>query len=93
MQDRATQQTDTAPSSLKETPQQQMERFRKAMNWVAEHRAEFLGQWVVLVGDQLISHGTDAKIVYEQAKALGIPTPFLEQIHEQEKGPVMGGWL
>ena len=47
----------------------------------------------MLHGDHLICHGTDAKTVYEQAKAVGITTPFLDQVLEEEKGAVMGGWL
>jgi uncharacterized protein with von Willebrand factor type A (vWA) domain len=92
-QDRAVVQTDAAPSSLKETPQQQMERFRKAMNWIAKHRTEYLGQWVALEGDRLISHGSDAVEVHRAAKAAGIATPFLEQVVEKEEGPYWGGWL
>ena len=75
-----------------ETVEEQLARFRKAMNWMREHRAEYLGQWVVLVGDRLISHGPDATTVYAQAKAAGIETPFLEQIREEESA-YCGGWL
>ncbi len=91
-QDAATPAQD-AEAPPKETPQEQMERFRKAMNWVAEHRAEYLGQWVALEGDRLISHGTDAVQVHREAKAAGIATPFLEQVVEKEEGPYWGGWL
>ncbi len=76
-----------------ETVEQQLARFRKAMDWIDEHRAEYLGQWVVLDGDRLISHGPNSQTVFEQARAAGIETPFLEQIREEEKGPFMGGWL
>lgn len=33
---------------------EQTERFRKAMKWIDDHRAEYLGQWVALVGDRLV---------------------------------------
>lgn len=53
----------------KESVEQQIERFRKAMKWIDEHRAEYLGQWIVLVGDRLISHGFDGHQVADEAKA------------------------
>ena len=68
-----------------------MARFRKAMDWIAEHRAEYLGQWVVLHGDQLISAAPDAKTAYETAKAVGIETPFLEHVID-EPVPYYAGW-
>lgn len=80
----------TVPRSH-ETPQQTMERFRKAMRWIDEHRAEYLNQWVVLHGDQLISAAPDAKTAYDTAKALGITTPFLEQVLEEPEA-FYAGW-
>lgn len=77
-------------SGAKETVEEQIARFRKAQQWIKEHRAEYLGQWVVLVGDRLISHGFDVREVDEAAIAAGIETPFLEQIRE-ETGPFMTG--
>lgn len=77
----------------RETVEQQIERYRRAKRWIREHRAEYLGQWVVLDGDRLISHGSNSQTVFEQARAAGIEPPFLEQIREEEKGPFMGGWL
>ena len=87
----AQQPSPLTPS--RETPQQTMERFRKAMAWIDEHRAEYLGQWVALDGDRLLSHGTDALQVHREAKAAGMVTPFLEQVAEKEEGPYWGGWL
>jgi Family of unknown function (DUF5678) len=71
----------------------QTERFRKAMKWIDDHRAEYLGQWVALVGDRLISHGPDARQVYLAAKAAGVEVPFVEQVREEETLPFCGGWL
>ena len=55
-------------------------KFRQAQAWLATHRAAYLGQWVCLDGDKLISHGLDAKQVYTDAKAQGLATPFMEQV-------------
>lgn len=80
--------------SQKETktiePKEKNEKFRRALNWLAEHKEEFDGQWVVLDGDKLISHGKDAKSVYDEARAKGIEAPFLERV--KAKILPWGGW-
>jgi hypothetical protein len=88
----ATPPTVQLSRSRHETPEQQVERFHKALNWIDEHRAEYLGQWVALEGDRLIAHGPDALAVDRAARAAGIESPFLEQVREKE-GPFCGGWL
>lgn len=68
----------------------QVARFKAAEKWLKENRAEYLGQWVCLYGDELIAHGTDALEVDRQARDAGIESPFLEHVVE-EKYP-FGGW-
>lgn len=68
------------------------EKFRLAMKWIDEHRQAFLGQWVCLDGEHLISHGTDAKRVYQEARQAGIKIPFVERVEEEETGAVSEGW-
>jgi hypothetical protein len=72
---------------------EQTERFQQAMKWIDEHRAEYLGQWVALAGDRLISHGPDARKEYLAAKAAGVEVPFVERVREKQTLPFMGGWL
>lgn len=72
---------------------EQMERFHLAMKWIDEHRAEYLGQWVALVGDRLISDGLDARQVHLAAKAAGIEIPFVVRVERKEEGPFLAGWL
>ncbi|MGH9846634.1 MAG: hypothetical protein ACREEM_48665 [Blastocatellia bacterium] len=78
------------PQRNVETVEQQLERFRKAMQWIKEHRAEYLGQWVVLVGDRLISHGFDSRRVGEEAKAAGIEVPFVVLVREEPEAFMTG---
>lgn len=66
------------------------DRFRKALKWIEEHKEEFDGQWACLDGDILISHGFDGKKVFEEAKAKGIETPFMERVKAKELP--FGGW-
>ncbi len=72
-----------APPRQRETVEEQLARYRKAMDWIDEHRAEYLGQWVVLVGDRLISHGFDSRQVDQTAKAAGIEVPFIALVGEE----------
>lgn len=61
------------------------------MRWLAEHREEYAGQWVALKGGRLLSHGTDAKAVYQAARKLGIESPVVVQIESSDELP-FGGW-
>ena len=71
---------------------QDLERYRKASQWIDEHRAEYLNQWVCLEGDKLIACGTDGREVYRQAKESGIKAPFVHYV-EEEPEAFWGGWL
>jgi NAD-dependent DNA ligase len=66
------------------------EKFKKAMEWVDEHKEEFDGKFVVLDGDKLIASGTDSKTVYDEAKAKGYKSPFLKRVKAKELP--FGGW-
>lgn len=72
--------------------QERNEKFHLALRWIDEHRQEFLGKWVCLDGETLVSYGEDAKKVYAEAKAKGIKIPFIEQVREKETSPYWGGW-
>ena len=66
------------------------EKFRQALQWIDEHKEEFDGQWIVLDGDRLIAHGTDSKTVYDEARAKGYKSPFMERV--KAKVLPWGGW-
>jgi len=68
------------------------DKFHLALRWIDEHRAEYLGKWVCLDGDNLVAHGADAKQVYAEAKSKGIKIPFIEQVREVESFAYWGGW-
>jgi hypothetical protein len=59
--------------------------------WVDEHRAEYAGLWVSVRGDRLLSSGTDAKKVYEEARAAGDESPYLVRVEPPDALP-WGGW-
>ncbi len=59
--------------------------------WLKEHRHEYVGQWIALDGDRLISHGTNAREVSEAAREAGVVTPYFAHIDPDEDLP-FGGW-
>lgn len=71
--------------------EEEIKKFNLAMKWIRGRRQEYLGQWVCLDGDRLISSGKDSERVYEDALKQGIKTPFLEFVKEEETH-YMGGW-
>lgn len=72
--------------------EEQIRRFNAAEKWLKENRAEFLGQWVCLYGDDLISHGTDGLEVHRQAKEKGIKSPYVVRVIEEPENFV-GAWV
>lgn len=63
----------------------------REMQWLKEHRHEYLEQWVALDGDRLIAHGKQAREVYAAARASGLKSPFVEFISATDDLP-FGGW-
>lgn len=59
--------------------------------WLKQNWREYLGQWVVIEGSVLISHGADGKEVSSQARSQGIHVPFMVRVEDPTQ-PQMGGW-
>ncbi len=70
--------------------QEKNEKFQLALQWIEEHKEEYDGQWVVLDGDKLVACGNDSKTVYDEARAKGYQSPFLERV--KAKVLPWGGW-
>lgn len=64
----------------------------KEMEWMAQHRHEYIGEWVVLHRDRLIGHGSDPIPFVQQARKEGVRSPFVTFIRDESE-PFMGGWL
>ena len=60
--------------------------------WLRQHSDEYSGQWVALNGDVLLSHGSDARAVRDEARAKGVHLPLLVHIPEEPNLP-SAGWL
>lgn len=84
-QEREQERLNAIASAREAKLRQELDEYRRAKQWIAEHRAAYLGQWVALEGDRLISHGADALEVDAAAKAAGIDIPFVVRIVEERK--------
>ncbi|MDQ3256681.1 MAG: DUF5678 domain-containing protein [Acidobacteriota bacterium] len=68
----------------------------REQRWLVEHQAEYAGQWVALLGDSLLTHGTDARQVYAEARRKIAATddaavPLVVLIEAEPDLP-FGGW-
>ena len=61
------------------------------LEWLDQHRSEYRGQWVALEGSALLSSGSDARQVRDDARAKGVRRPLL--IHVPEDDLPSAGWL
>lgn len=71
--------------------QEEEARFQRSMEWLKANRVKYIGEWVALDGDRLVSHGKDAVKVRLEAKAAGVQIPLMERITENDLLP-FGGW-
>ena len=51
--------------------------------WLRAHGQEYSGQWVALNGEELLSHGSDARRVRDEARAKGVQTPLMVHIPDE----------
>lgn len=61
------------------------------LQWLKEHREQYVGHWIALDGDRLLANGPDAKEVYEKARSLGVRVPTVVRIEPWDELP-FGGW-
>ena len=55
--------------------------------WLRAHGQEYSGQWVALNGEELLSHGSDAREVRDEARAKGVQTPLMVHIPDEPNLP------
>lgn len=63
----------------------------RELEWVKQHRHEYVGQWVALDGDRLLANGPVAREVYDKARGLGVQVPTVLRIEASDELP-FGGW-
>ena len=55
--------------------------------WLRAHGREYIGQWVALNGKELLSYGSDARGVRDEARAKGVQTPLMVRIPDEPNLP------
>jgi predicted DNA-binding antitoxin AbrB/MazE fold protein len=55
--------------------------------WLRANSREYRGQWVALNGEELLSHGSDARGVRDEARAKGVQTPLMIHIPDEPNLP------
>jgi predicted DNA-binding antitoxin AbrB/MazE fold protein len=55
--------------------------------WLRANGREYRGQWVALNGEELLSHGSDARGVRDEARAKGVQTPLMIHIPDEPNLP------
>ena len=66
---------------------------RAEMAWSEKPLPQYRGKWVVLEGDAVVASGPNPSEIYEQARSIGISSPFLIYVPSEEQEPFAGGWL
>ena len=75
------------PQNLATSQATSMRDFSDEHQWLAKHRDEYAGQWVALMGNQLISHGPRLKEVRAAAKAAGQADALFVQVERSDAPP------
>ncbi len=55
--------------------------------WLRIHGQEYSGQWVALDGEELLSHGPDARKVRDEARAKGVQIPLMVHVPDEPDLP------
>lgn len=65
--------------------------FNHELNWLREHRHEYGGQYVALVGDKVVANGLEPRNVLHTARNAGYSSPLIVRIEASDELP-FGGW-
>lgn len=63
------------------------------MAWAASPDSRYLDKWVILEGSQVVASGSNPVQLYEQARGLGLNSPFLIFVSTGQQEPFTGGWV
>ena len=63
------------------------------MQWIRENAARYIGEWLALDGERLISHGATLNEVDAVARARGVEEPLFYHVPEDWGQPSAGLWL
>ncbi|HMT08030.1 MAG TPA: DUF5678 domain-containing protein [Pyrinomonadaceae bacterium] len=84
-------ETESANGNSNGVREHRNERWERSQMWINANKHKYDGQFVLLDGDELVGHGSDAKELYKLARDRGIAIPYVEKIRAIEE-PYFGGW-
>ena len=61
-----------------------------SLNWIAENREEFAGQYVALDGDRLVAYGSNPKEIIAAVRASGLNGLFFTLVQPADAPPFAG---
>jgi hypothetical protein len=62
---------------------------QREMEWISQNPqaiARYAGEWVALVGEQIVAHGADLGHVMEEAYQAGHPEPLVFEAWSEDEG-------
>lgn len=65
--------------------------FSSELEWLREHRHEYAGQYVALVGDNIVANGLEPRAILREARERGYSSPLIVRIEAPDELP-FGGW-
>ena len=64
---------------------------RREYEWINQHRDEYAGRYVALLGDRLVAHAATLRELHTLARAASARRPFFARIEAKDELP-FGGW-
>ena len=64
-------------------PAKSIDRSRE-FRWLRDHRHEYRGQVLAILGDELIAHGPDYRTVFAEVDRLGVERPIYIRVEEDD---------
>lgn len=71
---------------------EQVSSWQAEQEWLSAHGAEYIGEWLALQGNVLLSHGPKAREVRDEARRKGVELPLMFQVPEDFGMPSAGWW-
>ncbi len=63
------------------------------LQWLKDHAADYVGQYIAMDGDKLLAHGSDPEKVYAALQTSNPPVPYFGYIPLTDDSPMLGANL
>jgi len=65
---------------------------RRELEWMKQHRDEYAGQYVALLGDTLVAHAETLRELHRLVKESGVKRALFARIEALDELSFVGGW-